>query len=246
MTLTSLQLQTALDAARTIQGLYPGGGIAPNIYSGETDTQGLAQNCGRYWRVSFPGTASREDMLTDIKVIKLSWRAGGYIHWGVRSAWLSVVKQVTDIVPAGAKVLFEGHSLGAGIAQAGAHDLKDHFNIIGVVTFGGLRTFNHKAAASYNADLGDKTLRFTNHGDPVPLLPLQLPIPRTGIYWQTDGGLHFNQEGRLEVGQSWLSTLPIVGKFIAALSGEPPVVSRFIKVSAHPIASYISRLEQLA
>lgn len=187
-------------------------------------------------------------MLTDIKVIKLAWRGRGYIHWGVRNAWDSIREQVISTVPAGAKVLFEGHSLGAGICQAGADDLKEYFNIIGVVTFGGLRTFNVKAARNYNAHLGSKTMRFTNHGDPVPQLPLQLPIPRTGIYWQTDGEIHINKDGQLEAGQSWFATLPpILCKAAAALQrADAKLASEFIKVSSHPIASYIKRLEALA
>ena len=252
MTLTRAQIELALRSARTIQRLYPGGDLTPNIYSSATDTQGLATpRPDGTWELNFPGTASRRDMLTDIMVIKKQWGVG-YIHWGVRAAVWSIIEQVRDIIPTGAVVEIGGHSLGGGIAQGVADTLADSYTISTVNTFGGLRTFNRAEAESYNARVGKVTLRFVNHGDIVPLLPLQLWIPRTGIYWHTDNEVYINAAGQLVTDRNPLAALPpLVRKlatFISSAATQPNLsaVSQLVDVSPHFISTYIKRLEALA
>ncbi len=136
---------------------------------------------------------------------------------------------------------------GAGIAQALAHRLVGGRNIAQVITYGGLRTFNGKAADDYNGLLGSKTLRFTNQGDPVPHGPLPLPAPLSGIYTQTEHEIYLRDDGGYEVDRPWHSVaIPFFATIAAAVQAKwNPAVLDFLSVPAHFMSSYNSRLKSL-
>ncbi len=108
-------------------------------------------------------------------------------------------------------IFVTGHSKGAGEALLAALELKrQKFNVVSVITFGGLRVFNGAGAAIYDntpvaagfspacatmnvaATLKDITFRVVNQNDIVPRLPLAI-----------SGYRHCGQEIFLPVGGGW-------------------------------------------
>jgi len=248
MNFTREQLELARTCGEMLEQTYPGGSLKPNVFSDKTDTQALVIKLpdGRF-AVLIPGTASKRDIITDINIIKEGW-SPGYIHGGVRKAWVSISVGVLELLPPHADVIFVGHSLGAGIAQAGARALADYRRVSQVITFGGLRVFNGKVAAEYDAVLGDRTLRFVNQGDPVPRFPLPLPIPRTGIYTHTAGEIYLREDGGFETDRPWYaSALPLCTAASSLLARKlNPALLDVVSVPAHFMANYNARLQLLA
>lgn len=244
MNLTPQLLQLSRYCGKALHELYEGR-VTPNVVARNTDTQVLVEKIqdGRF-AILFPGTASLRDVLTDINIPKVRWHSG-YIHGGVCAAWRSVAEGVRAIVPRGADVIIGGHSLGAGLGKACADEIHGLVNVTQVITFGGLRTFNRRAAQSYRERLGDRTLRFVNYADPVPHLPLTLPIPRTGIYGHPPAEYYFNQDGTLVTGRSWYSRLrPLCRGLLAAADLQlAKAVTQLVSVSAHSQTTYNARLE---
>ncbi len=73
------------------------------------------------------------------------------------------------------RFIVTGHSLGGALAVMGAKILTGAgFEVAAVYTFGQPRVWNAKGAANYNEKLGDRTFRFVNEGDPVPMVPGRL------------------------------------------------------------------------
>lgn len=248
MKLTREQLELARLGGALLERAYPGGDLQPNVVGRKTDTQVLVKSFapGRT-AVIVPGTASLRDVVTDIYILKSRWHVG-YIHSGVMAAVNEVEDAVRALLPLRDEVIFLGHSLGAGIAQALAHRLVGWRAIGQVITFGGLRTFNGAAADDYNGLLGSKTLRFTAQGDPVPHGPLPVPVPRSGIYTQTDHEIYLPNDGGYEMDRPWYSVaLPFCAAVAAVIQAKSnPAVLDFVSVAAHSMASYNLRLKELS
>lgn len=153
--------------------------------------------------VSFPGTQSLQDLLTDIAFIPLPLlTAPGCtncaVHSGFHVAWRSVADDITRALsqlrvqkPA-YSVIVVGHSLGGAIASLAFTDLKaNNVPIKAAYTMGAPRvgnaqyaTFTDKLAGASDKQLGS-FIRITHNTDGVPSLPsieMGFRHTRTEIY----------------------------------------------------------------
>jgi triacylglycerol lipase len=137
-----------------------------------TDTQGFVCTNGTMAYVSFRGTESFRDLLSDIKFRKVKYPNGGMVHRGFYEAARSVLNPINRVIlslPTPRRIIFTGHSLGAALALICADLLP--LNPGAVYLFGCPRVFGKDAALGYNERLGSKTIRYVNNNDIIPMIP---------------------------------------------------------------------------
>ncbi|XP_014553266.1 hypothetical protein COCVIDRAFT_18804 [Bipolaris victoriae FI3] len=153
--------------------------------------------------VSFPGSASVQDFITDFAYfLKPFTSAPGctdcQVHGGLLQAWRSVQPNLTaalaelNVQLPGYKTIIVGHSLGGGLASLAYTDLRaNNVPIAKAYTLGSLRVgnpayadFTDQLAGADENNLGE-LLRITHGVDGVPNLPFQpmgFQHTRTEIY----------------------------------------------------------------
>lgn len=237
-----MNLALAISCAKTIEALYQND-IGSNVVDPLSDTQVLVEKLSTgHFAVIFPGTASRRDWLTDVRIKKVDWGDEGVlssrVHRGFASAYDSVRDGITRMLPPGVNLVIAGHSLGGALATLCAEDLNDLYPIDSVFTFGSPRVGNGPFARAYNAQLGDLTARLVNAGDPVPHLPWVFGTYRhvgTQHYLHRDGTLRVDQPLRTVVSEAAVSVDSVV---------DAPHHA-FLGVNPHRITRYRIALESL-
>ena len=144
------------------------------------DTQAfLAVKDGRLY-LSFRGTKSLGDWVTDVKYVKTDFPGGGRVHAGFSEAfkWIEepIARDLEDF-PNTPKVV-DGHSLGAALAQ----EASVRFNIPEGYVFGCPRVGN----SGFTDRVSSKFHRLEHLTDPVTYLP-----PRTSPYQVAYALWHF-------------------------------------------------------
>ena len=177
-----------------------GVGIALLQFYEREDTQAFLAFADGELYLSFPGTASLGDVLSDLNYVKDDFEGGGRVHQGV----LRQFRLVEPLIAADLRdfkntpLNVTGHSLGAGNAQlAGVR-----FEATEGYVFGSLRVGNSDFVRAVNYPL----TRFEHRTDPVTFLPPRTSprqvahalwhgrfptlYDRAGTVILTDGNLH--------------------------------------------------------
>jgi len=153
--------------------------------------------------LSFPGTASAQDFVTDFSFIPLNQTTASgctdcRVHGGFYVAWRSIADQVIAALAdlraknPGYSTIITGHSLGGAIATLAYTDLKAAgVPVKTAYTMGSPRVgnpayadFNDRLSGASDTNLGT-LIRITHHIDGVPGLPSQamgFQHSRTEIY----------------------------------------------------------------
>jgi triacylglycerol lipase len=140
-----------------------------------SDTQVLIRELPRHVIVSFRGTSSIKDWLSDACFWMVEYHQGR-VHAGFLRAIKPVRNRLlTRLQDCDKPVLITGHSLGGALAMLFA-DWLDRYCVLntpfqGVYTFGQPRVGDGRFAESYNGRIGDRTWRFINAEDVVPRVP---------------------------------------------------------------------------
>lgn len=233
---------TALACAQTIHALYTND-IGPNVMAKATDTEALVEKISSPSLVGihFPGTASFQDLLTDIKVRKVKSGAGR-LHRGFQAAAESVCQQILSqlqaVFPEAPRVIISGHSLGGAVATITADWLnRCGYEVQAVYTFGSPRVANGPWQRDYNRRLGNRTYRIVNSGDPIPRIPWML-----GTYRHVDQLVYLKKDGGIETNFAVAAAREAVSQLTTQGS---QLSSKFVRPSAHHITSYIAQLERL-
>lgn len=251
---------TALACAQTIHALYAND-IWPNVTCAATDTQVLVEKFSfgtqelrrnnsvpvpdslisksepSRFAVHFPGTASWRDGLTDAKIRKTA-SDPGRLHRGFKAAASSVYSDIVVKLPPGARVILSGHSLGGAVATIIAYWLGGcGYEIEAVFTFGSPRVANGPWQRAYNRQLGSRTFRIVNAGDPVPHVPWVF-----ATYRHVHNLVYLNRKGGVEHSVVWAAAMELKEKYRAADSNQ---TSEFISARAHCLTSYIQKLKSL-
>ncbi|MCK5606407.1 lipase family protein [Candidatus Pacearchaeota archaeon] len=193
----SFQVKIALN-------LYFGSALDFVIMFNRKDTQGFIAVKDDAIIVSFCGTNSLKDWLTNINC-KFYDMGSGSVHLGCKIALDNVWSGVESCINSqlrNKKLYICGHSLGGGLAQYAAFQLADMgYPVEGVYTYGQLRIGNKTFVENYNKILGHKTYRHVNNNDIVPTVPYKFMK-----YRHAEKLKYFNESGKffekLSFGQS--------------------------------------------
>lgn len=210
--------------------------VPPTIENLATDTQVRVEEMSSgHYAILFPGSASVRDWRTNARAGKVTW-GKGKVHSGFAAAFSSVSQHILNCIPANARVLIAGHSLGGALATLCADAHQDIFQIENVFTFGSPRVGNAAFAGQYSQALGIRTWRVVNAGDPVTHVPWLL-----GTYRHVDRLVYLNREGGVEHNFVSAALRELPERF-----SRPDERAQFVPAAAHNLASYITKLEALA
>lgn len=156
--------------------------------------------------VSFRGTSSLKDAMTDIN-IDLVDGVGGQVHEGFMIALNHVWQDLYRLIltnRGNRSLWFTGHSLGASLACLATAKLVQEKDepVNGLYTFGQPRTGDRKFARNFNDTFGDKTFRFVNNNDIVTRTPF-----RSMGYSHVGQFKYFDENGRLRDDLNWWEKL---------------------------------------
>ncbi len=157
----------------------PDGELGDFITS-DQDTQLFFQRKGDTVYVTFRGTSSFKDVITDMNIRTIRIKDKIRVHEGFYNQFKSVEIEITKrlIKHIDAKnIIFTGHSLGGALAQLAAAyygEILDFSNVI-CHTFGSPRVGNKYFVEWFSKHV-DENIRVENNRDPVPMIP-QFP------YW---------------------------------------------------------------
>lgn len=146
--------------------------LAAEIVDPGTDTSAFLAVKDHHVVLSFRGTSSLKNVLTDLNAIPATadW-APGKIHRGFGNAadkvWTQI-KEKLDALP-GRDIWVTGHSLGAALAQLTAIRLEGR--VRAVYTFGTPRVGDENFAKGYDRALVGKTFAHVNDQDVVTRVP---------------------------------------------------------------------------
>ena len=184
----------------------------------KSDTQGFMFRQGQLIALVFRGSQQLQDWRTNFSLRHTPFRLNatqipeppaGEVHVGFQSAWESVERQVvttlqgwyTEAAARGERpqLWITGHSLGGALAALAAVSLQSQrFHVSGLYTFGQPRVGDWTFVNAVNRLLGDRTYRFVNNNDVVPLIPPQVsiinPTRRYGHFGQFR---YFDSSGKL-------------------------------------------------
>jgi triacylglycerol lipase len=164
-----------------------------------TDTQAFVAADDEKIIVSFRGTESDPDKLTDLNLILQQTGHGGSVHYGFYQALLSIwdsglADTINDFgARAGKYVYFTGHSLGAAITTIAAfHFVNEQGKTPHVYTFGSPRVGDDAFGSAYDRVLKRTTFRYVNDMDIVVYMPPEkLGYTHVGhpVYFDDGGGV---------------------------------------------------------
>jgi hypothetical protein len=147
------------------------------------DAQGYIFICEKTIFVTFRGSNSNSDVLTNLKFIKedFNFKSKEKVHTGFFEQFYSIKNQMNQILYAidfskFDKIIFTGHSLGSALATITSLSYALEYplikNNIYCITFGSPRVGNTKFVDLFNKCLNnDNVFRFSNWNDPVTSVP---------------------------------------------------------------------------
>jgi triacylglycerol lipase len=230
----------ARECAEAIAAIYAGS-IPPTFENAATDTQVRIESpqSGQYV-IIFPGTASAQDWITDLKVRKVKWDVGR-VHRGFAQAWNSIASSVRLAVSNAETIVVTGHSLGGALATLCALDLVEcGCDVKGVITFGSPRVGNGAFSRDYNDALADVTQRIVNAGDPVPHVPWVF-----GTYRHVDTQVYLPAHGPAQIDEPIRVAAQEFAQTMATATQAETQKALFNIAQPHSINSYLMKLKGL-
>jgi len=154
------------------------------VHDPDTDCYAFIEDVGNALVISFQGTHTVEQWITDGKFLMRPLAENGpdaalKLHDGFLDGVDGLLPKITGVLlPDGAikatlkPIIICGHSLGGGLSIPAAFFLqKENFPVQAVYTYGGPRVGNAAFREDYNWLLGHKTFRVVNQQDIVPRVP---------------------------------------------------------------------------
>jgi len=220
----------------------------------KTDTQAFIIGDDDKVVISFRGTESKQDVITDLKAEwkKFSFNKDdwGNVHCGffeaLEDVWDLLIKFVKQNDPEFQKEYWiTGHSLGAALAVLfSAKWIHEGFpanKIQSIYTFGAPKVGDSTFANTFNSHLMKKTFRMVNHNDLIPRVLLF-------EYYHVGQLKYFDCDGNLSSIQNWWHwVLDFFKGFIHSWSKYLGIKSFFIPdgLLDHKVANYINTIGKL-
>jgi len=169
------------------------------------DTQAFLCQIDGALILTYRGTESIGDWLTDLNMDKIEWPVG-YCHSGFVEAFLDTWPKILSYIDDNdySPLWITGHSLGGALATLSASEIiLAGGQVEGLYTFGCPRVGDKEFCNFMDAKLGHMNRRFVNNNDVVPRIPQRL----LG-YSHCGHVMHFGEDGTLhEDGLSWTELL---------------------------------------
>lgn len=166
-----------------------------SVKNTETDTQAYVQHIQGTGIVSitFPGTESIRDVLTDIQYDFIPWEGIDKVHRGFSIAASSVLPGIISALDTinPVYIAINGHSLGAALAEMVGFALRKRgYNAVLIIGFEPPRWTDKAGSEAFSKLIGADSYRTQNEGDFIP----HLPFADWG-YCQVGNELRFNNDG---------------------------------------------------
>ena len=149
--------------------------------------------------VSFRGTSSNKDILTDLRVSReklplanMSSQLWPLVHFGFKEQFFSINPHLEKKIKAHDTIIFCGHSLGGALATIGSlyYAFQYPNKNIACVTFGSPRVGDGAFVSYFNQRITN-TLRYVNDNDPVPCVPTRWRFKHVdGLQWLNQDQIH--------------------------------------------------------
>jgi triacylglycerol lipase len=205
------------------------------FFGEETDTHGFVQDMGTFVLVSFRGTTSMHNWLTDVLVRQTDIGNGMKVHTGFLKAWNSVKPKVdaaiARITTGNLPVFFTGHSLGAALAKLAFWDSKYTRRL---VTFGQPRVGNKAFALAVRAASEGRYVRVIDKEDMVPHLAFMM-----GRYRHTGDTIFYDELG---IEHDGLPFWHMTAMIAAGLAWEYYHRHFGVEIDDHAMEQYIERI----
>ena len=164
------------------------------IYDERTDTKAVFYESGTDVVVSFRGTQSLQNFVTDLRARRVAWNFpanGMEVHEGFKQAldivWVPLMSALNRL-NSSQRLWITGHSLGGALAKLAAKRMP--LALAGVYTFGEPRGGNAPFRDAYDLMLKPKTFRVVDAEDFITRIPWLLGAFRhsgTEIFYPAQG-----------------------------------------------------------
>jgi predicted lipase len=208
----------------------------------QQDAQGYFWTNENELFLTFRGTSSSKDMLSNVNIRAYRFKNDIYIHQGFWLQFQSLENEITNLIKETIKesplnnitLYIAGHSLGSALAQIAAAYYGEMFPQITVIchTFGCPRTGN-KGFVKWFSKYVASNIRVINDNDPVPMIPVR-PIWTHTI----DKCISIDDDCKIEFIRK---DIPWYMRFFYSLQD----FDFFAPIQDHSCDLYISRLQQL-
>ena len=159
----------------------------PKLYSRERDSQMYVCHYNGMLSITFRGTESARDIITDLNIIQVKMpikymmeKDQPEVHWGFYNQFKELKPDIDKIIEEyresdhnfNKEVVFSGHSLGGALATISAlhYGMKYPDLHVNCVTFGSPRVGDERFA-NYFDKIVKNSYRFVNDNDPIPCIP---------------------------------------------------------------------------
>jgi V8-like Glu-specific endopeptidase len=148
-------------------------GLRDSVFVQQQAAQGFLAWTPELVLVSFRGTESTADWLSNLNVTTRTIRGIGPVHAGFLGQFQALQPEMERLLGARPELplLITGHSLGGAIAVVAAATWASRRAIQGLYTYGQPAVGQGKAAASIGSALSGRYHRLVNHNDIVPRVP---------------------------------------------------------------------------
>ena len=159
---------------------------SPKLYSRGRDSQMYVCKYNGILSITFRGTESMRDVLTDLNIIQVKMPIKHMIekdqpvHWGFYNQFKELKPDLDEIIEKyrdetnslNKEIVFSGHSLGGALATISAlnYGMEYPDTQVNCVTFGSPRVGDEKFAKYFNI-IVKNSYRFVNDNDPIPCIP---------------------------------------------------------------------------
>jgi triacylglycerol lipase len=204
----------------------------------ELDTDGFVYSDDESCIVSFRGSLSAGDWITNALIQLVPWAGEGAVHEGFKSAldcvWVALSESI-KAASAGRKLWFAGHSLGGALALLAAERMRVETGRIadGIYTFGMPKVGNSVFASAVEKHHGTQAFAFLNEGDFVPWLPV-LP----DAFSLSCVGLSFDKKGAIRARPSLLEAALFI---LSGMIGKAP--EEWLNIKPHAKDEYLRLIE---
>jgi hypothetical protein len=152
----------------------------PSLFHSEEDCDMMmCDHESGYSVITFRGTSSTADVLTDLKCSRVELPIPisknlkqPLVHSGFFDQFFSIKERIDEFLSTreNRPIIFCGHSLGGGIATIASLYYTYKYKNVSCVTFGSPRVGDKRFAMYFNRRV-NTSVRFVNRNDPIPCIP---------------------------------------------------------------------------